>query len=104
MDERARDRTALLTDRLRLVGALAALGAEALKLQQREGALRIEMMRVEDDAAATDGDVRGLEAEADALAAARGDLDDRVAAAERDIGTIDRLLASAGGGRGEDER
>jgi len=101
MDERARDRTALLTDRLRLVGALAALGAEALKLQQREGALRIERMRLEELGDAAGGDLDG---ETAALEAARRDLDERVAAAERDIGTIDRLLAESGGGGGRNRR
>lgn len=101
MDERGRDGATLLADRLRLVAALSALGAEALKLQQREGALRIEAMRLEGGGDAPDGD---LEGEAAALALARRDLDERVAAAEREIEAIDRLLAGAGDGGGRERR
>lgn len=101
MTKQAPSRVELLQTRLSLVAALSALNAEALKFIQTLGAIDMDRLRIEleqERSGASEQLVRDLhevEMKAEAVRAASAECDERIAAVEREVEAVDRLLAAA---------
>jgi len=101
MTDASHERTQLLQRRLSLVTALSALNAEALKWNQLLGAVEMDIQRLElerDRSGASEQlvrDLHGAEASAGRIGTALADCEERIAAAERQVDEVDRLLAEA---------
>ncbi|WP_448956525.1 hypothetical protein [Labrys neptuniae] len=95
----------LLVRRLRLVGALSELNAQALKLTQLLAGLDMEVLRLQlalkqapaDGELAQDlqGELRTARDGTEALAERQNEWAGRLARAEEEIAEVDRLLAQA---------
>lgn len=94
-------RVELLERRLSLVAALSALNAEALKWTQFLGAIEMDILRMELEIGRSGAseqlvrDLRGAQTSADGIRTALSDCEERIAAAERQVDEVDRLLAAA---------
>ncbi len=94
-------RVELLQRRLSLVVALSGLNAEALKWTQLLGAIEMDIQRMELELGRNGAseelvrDLHGAETSADSIRTALSDCEERIAAAERQVDEVDRLLAAA---------
>ncbi|MBN9550108.1 MAG: hypothetical protein J0H31_14815 [Alphaproteobacteria bacterium] len=94
-------RVELLERRLSLVAALSGLNAEGLKWTQLLGATEMDIQRMElelDRDGACEQlvrDLHGAETSAASIRIALSDCEERIAAAERQVDEVDRLLAEA---------
>jgi len=95
-------RVELLERRLSLVVGLSGLNAEALKWTQLLGAIEMDIQRMElelDRNGASEQlvrDLHGAETSAASIRIALSDCEERIAAAERQVDEVDRLLAASG--------
>jgi len=95
-------RVELLGRRLSLVATLSGLNAEVLKLTQLLGAIEMDIQRMELELGRNGAseqlvrDLHGAETNAASIRTALSDCEERVAAAERHVDEIDRLLAASG--------
>lgn len=103
MTHQTGSRAELFQKRLSLVASISALNAEALKLAQTLGAVEMDVLRIELERGKT-GDsgelVRLLheaKMNAEAIQAAQAECEERIAAVEREVEEIDRLLAAVAG-------
>ncbi|MGX5799786.1 hypothetical protein ACWGS9_00895 [Bradyrhizobium sp. Arg314] len=94
-------RVELLERRLSLVGALSGLNAEALKWTQLLGAIEMDIQRMELELGRSGAaeqlvrDLHGAETSIASIRTALSDCEERIAAAERQVDEVDRLLATA---------
>ncbi|RWB76111.1 MAG: hypothetical protein EOQ50_11680 [Mesorhizobium sp.] len=101
MTEASPVRVELLEKRLSLVAALSGLNAEALKWTQLLGAIEMDILRMELEIGRSGTseqlvrDLHGAETSAASIRTALSDCEERIAAAERQVDEVDRLLAAA---------
>ncbi len=101
MTDASHARVELLERRLSLVAALSALNAEALKWTQLLGAIEMDIQRMELESGRREAseqlvrDLHGAATSADSIRTALSDCEERIAAAERQVDEVDRLLAAA---------
>jgi hypothetical protein len=101
MTDASHARVELLERRLSLVVALSGLNAEALKWTQLLGAIEMDIQRMELELGRGSApeqlvqDLHSAETSAASIRTALAECEERIAAAERQVYEVDRLLAAA---------
>ncbi len=101
MNDQASTPTELLQRRLKLVGEISTLNAQALKHIQALAGVEMEVLRLDLEIGRTAAsaqlvqDLHEAEEHAEAIRSAQAECDDRIAAAEREVAELDLRLATA---------